>query len=151
MNTQVDIAVYSPTGQLILAVEVKSVTNRSLEWAAQMRQNLLTHGFIPNTAYFLLALPDYLYFWHDADPYEMTMPDHTIKTADAFTLSHYNTKVSLIDISGYGLEILITSWLEYLINTNFTRDDFDEKLHWLFDSGLYSSLKNSVIAAEIPV
>ena len=149
MNNRVDIAIYSPTGQLVLVAEVKSVTNSSPEWAAQMRRNLLVHGFIPNAPYFLLALPDYLCFWHEADPHELAMPDYRVKTADALSLSNYNTKVNLNTISGYGLELLVTSWLEHLININFTRDDFDEKLHWLFDSGLYSSLKNSVIAAEV--
>ena len=150
MNNQIDIAIYSPTGQLILIVEVKSVTDSSPQWAAQMRRNLLVHGFIPNSPYFLLALPDYFYFWHNPDPYELVMPDYKVKTADIFSLTQYNTKVNLNTISGYGLEILVTSWLEHLINIDYTQDDFDKRLHWLFDSGLYSSLKNSIITAEVP-
>src|SRR5215831_18277134 len=65
MDRGIDIAVYSPDGQLQLVVEAKSQQQTSREWAARFRRNLLVHDVIPPANYFLLAMPDHLYLWKD--------------------------------------------------------------------------------------
>ncbi|HEX8684350.1 MAG TPA: hypothetical protein VF707_18685 [Ardenticatenaceae bacterium] len=77
-----DLAVYTPDGELLLVVEVKNKRNASPEWAAQMRRNLLVHGMIPATLYFLLALPEYFFLWKGAhQSIDVIPPDYMIETA----------------------------------------------------------------------
>ena len=50
--------------------------------------------------------------------------------------------------SEYGLELLVTSWLEDLVNTELQRDEVGSHLQWLFDSGLYEAITHGSVAIE---
>src|SRR5579871_6759785 len=77
MALQNDIVVYDASGQLALAVEVKNRRGTNVEWAAQMRQNLLTHSLV-HAPYFLLALPDHFYLWVNKEQSTAVNPDYAI-------------------------------------------------------------------------
>ena len=59
----VDFVAYDERGQPVLLVEVKSMHETSELWAARFRRNLLEHGTLPSTPFFLIATPERLYFW----------------------------------------------------------------------------------------
>ena len=61
MKGLADFVVHSPDDLVQLVVEVKSVKGATDEWAAKMRRNLLAYAVIPNSRFFLLALPEYFY------------------------------------------------------------------------------------------
>src|SRR5437867_10557439 len=63
MPYRADVAAFTSTGSLPLAVELKGRLNASPEWATQMRRNLLAHGVVTQAKYFLLAMPDRFYLW----------------------------------------------------------------------------------------
>ena len=145
---QVDIAVSSPNGKLQLVVEIKNKLGASAEWVTRMRHNLLAHSFIPHTPYFLLVLPDFFYLWTDTMPVNnLAEPDYKIEATEVLA-PYLKSNQSLNDISRYGLELLIMSWLEDIVRTELQRDTVDPSLQWLFDSGLYEAVTRGSVAIE---
>jgi hypothetical protein len=65
---EVDLAVFSANGHLQLVAEVKNRVDAAPDWAARMRLNLVEYSDMPEAPFFLLALPDHFYLWHDVMP-----------------------------------------------------------------------------------
>ena len=148
---RVDIAVYSPDRKLQLVVEIKNKLGASAEWVTRLRHNLLVHSFIPHVPYFLLVLPDFFYLWTDTTPVNnLAEPDYKIDATEVLA-PYLRSSQSLNDISGYGLELLIMSWLEDTVRTELQRDTVDPNLQWLFDSGLYEAVTRGSVAVEATV
>lgn len=148
---RVDIAVYSPDRKLQLIVEIKNKLGASAEWVIRMRHNLLVHSFIPHVPYFLLVLPDFFYLWTDTTPVNnLAEPDYKIDATEVLA-PYLRSNQSLNDISGYGLELLIMSWLEDTVRIELQRDTVDPNLQWLFDSGLYEAVTRGSVAVEATV
>ncbi|MFN2453249.1 MAG: hypothetical protein ABR577_03415 [Pyrinomonadaceae bacterium] len=151
MIRQADISVFSPDDKLQLIVEVKNKQGASPDWAANMRRNLFVHSVVPTTPFFLLALPDRFYLWKNANPVEVVPPDYEIDPrpilrAYTDTHEHYLDK-----LSGYGLELIINSWLNDLLNTNLTGETAEPYEKWLFDSGLYDAIQHGSVRTEATV
>ena len=116
--TGADIAVYGPDGQLQLVVEIKNRPGASAEWATRLRHNLLVHSFIPRAPYFLLALPDFFYLWTDAmSASSLAKPDYKIKATKILAPYLDQLTQPLNGLSGYGFEMIMTSWLALYIQT----------------------------------
>ncbi len=148
---RVDIAVYNPDRELQLVVEIKNKLGASAAWVTRMRHNLLAHSFIPHVPYFLLVLPDFFYLWTDATPVNnLAKPDYKIEAAKILA-PYLKPTQSLNNLSGYGLELLMTSWLEDIVRTDLQRDAIGPNLQWLFDSGLYEAITRGSIAIEATV
>jgi len=144
-----DVAVYSPDGNLQLVVEIKNRTGASAEWVTHMRRNLLVHAVIPPSPYFLLALPDFFYLWTDAlSVHELAPPAYQIKATEVLAPYLDQTTQSLKDLSEYGLELLVTSWLADVVEAELRRDMVGPHLQWLFDSGLYEAIRHGSITIE---
>ena len=144
-----DVAVYSPDGNLQLVVEIKNRPGASAEWVTQMRRNLLVHAVIPLSPYFLLVLPDFFYLWTDAvSAQELAPPAYQMKAAEVLAPYLDPSSQALKDLSEYSLELLITSWLEDLVGTEFRRDSVGPHLQWLFDSGLYAAITHGSVTVE---
>lgn len=147
-----DIAVYDPDGQLQLVVEIKNRPGASPEWAAHLRHNLLVHSFIPHAPYFLLVLPDFFYLWTDAmSASNLAKPDYKIKATEILAPYLNQLPWSLNDLSKYGFEMIMTSWLERIVHTDLQRDEAGPNLQWLFDSGLYEAIARGSVAIEATV
>jgi hypothetical protein len=106
---------------------------------------------LPNAPYFLLALSDFFYLWKDAASIVEAQPDYKIEAREALSSYIDESTQPLNDISGYGLELLVASWLEGFVNSELTKDTADPSLRWLFDSGLYEAIKNGSVAVEASV
>ena len=149
---QADIAVYDPDGQLQLVVEIKNRSGASAEWATRLRHNLLVHSFIPRAPYFLLALPDFFYLWTDAlSASNLAKPNYKIKATKILAPYLNQLPWSLNDLSRYGFEMIITSWLERIVHTDLQIDEAGPNLQWLFDSGLYEAISHGSVAIEATV
>jgi len=144
-----DVAVYSRDGNLQLVVEIKNRPGASAEWVAHMRRNLLVHAVIPPSPYFLLALPDFFYLWTDAlSVHELAPPAYQIKATEVLAPYLDQTTQSLKDLSEYGLELLVTSWLADVVEAEIRRDMVGPHLQWLFDSGLYEAIAHGSVTIE---
>ena len=145
MKQIADIAVYSPDDQLKLVVEVKNYRNATDEWAAKLRRNLLAHGFIPGSEYFLLVLPEYSYLWRRNESPDAVPADYKSSTKDLLQLRGDTSNPD--KLSSLGLELLTSSWLNALAVSQLSREAMPE-LDWVFESGLYDSIKDGSVKVE---
>ena len=145
MRQTADIAVYSRDDQLKLIVEVKSYKNATDEWAAKLRRNLLVDGFIPASEFFLLVLPEYSYLWRRCESLDAVPADYKFSTRDALQLRGDSANPD--KLNSFGLEMLTSSWLNALAVSQVSRDEVPE-LDWVFDSGLYDSIKDGSVKIE---
>ena len=144
-----DVAVYGSDGQLQLVVEIKARSGASAEWVIHLRRNLLSHAAIPLAPYFLLALPDFFYLWTDAaSANHEAKPDYQIEASELLAPYLDPTIPPLSELSGYGLELVVTSWLGDVVHTELRRDTLGPNLQWLLDSGLYEAIKHGSLAIE---
>lgn len=145
---QADVAVYGPDGKLQLVVEIKNRLGASAGWASDMRRNLLSHGVIPHAPYFLLALPDFFYLWVDVRSADAAPPDYQIEASEILAPYLSQSTKPLNELSGYGLELIVTSWLQDVVRTELQRDAVGPNLQWLFESGLYEAITRGSVAIE---
>jgi len=144
-----DILVYSADDNLQLVVEVKNKTEAGPDWAAQMRRNLFAHSILPQTPFFLLALPDRLYLWKDGASSKPAAPPHyEIDSLPFFAPYLMDTNLSLDDLSESSLELIVKSWLNDIINADLTEQSAASHEKWLFDSGLYRAIENGLVKSE---
>ncbi|MCI0438426.1 MAG: hypothetical protein L0177_04775 [Chloroflexi bacterium] len=146
MDTRPDIAVYSPDGRIQLVVEIKTRKGVSDDWAAQLRRNLIVHSAIPRSKFFLLALPDYFYLWKEDYSPSVKPPDYKAKSKEM--LRNYLTTLDVQTLSEPGLELIVEAWLDDLINSELDKSSLGPEWNWLFDSGLYESIKRGSIVVE---
>lgn len=151
MNQGPDFAVFSPDRQLQLVVEVKGTPTSDELWAAKFRRNLLTHGAVPTSPYFLLVLPDNLYLWSQPRSSADALPDFSADTATVLnryltTRSNSPTRATL---SERGLELAVGSWLSDLTSSeNWLVTDMPES-EWLKTSGLSEKIRTGSIESEL--
>jgi len=80
---QIDFVAYGRDGGVLLLGEAKSRRGTSESWAAGLRRNMLSHGSLPESKYFLIATPERVYLWgqqagNPGDPPEVTINAGTI-------------------------------------------------------------------------
>jgi len=145
-----DIVVHSPDDNLQLVVEVKNKTEAGAAWAAQMRRNLFAHSILPQSPFFLLALPDRLYLWKDGASSTTVMPpDYEIDSLPFFAPYLMDTNLSLDDLSESSLELVVKSWLNDVVNADLTEQTAASHEKWLFDSGLYRAIRNGSVKSAV--
>ena len=145
-----DITGHSPDGAVQLVVEVKGLADKTDEWAATLRRNLMVHGGIPASRFFLLAMADYFYLWGDPS-IDFQKPDYKVPTTEVlkpYLQSKYLKDLSVRELSGQGLELLVESWLGSISNPLFSESSAGPEDGWLFESGLYESIKGGYFETE---
>jgi hypothetical protein len=144
-----DIAIHSPDNRLQLIAEVKGKTGATPEWAAQMRRNLLAHSAIPRARFFLLATPEHFYLWKDSsESLEVKAPDSVVDATHIVDPYIKNTRITREQISDSSLQLILTSWLSFLVNSKLTAESVPPSEKWLFDSGLYEAIRHGSIETE---
>src|SRR5580692_429073 len=66
-DTPIDFIAYNPDGTVALLAEAKSRRGTTESWAAKLRRNMLSHGVLPRSQYFLIATPERMYGWRHAE------------------------------------------------------------------------------------
>jgi hypothetical protein len=155
IEKRADVAVYSPDNKLRLVVEVKKkpvAKKISREWAASIHRNLLAHGGIPITPYFLLVVPpDYLFLWKEGDATNFERkPDYEVE-AKEFLERYFDKPQPSLKVTSehYYLEHLVSRWLKDLVKSNPLTDQPSRK--WLYDSGLYDAIKDGKVVMQAKV
>lgn len=145
------MAIYDKNGQLALVVETKNKLSTSSNWAAKMRRNMLAHGLMPDTRFFLLALPDRFYLWKDAGIRPELVPPTYEINPEPFLQSYFNgTGISLDSLTGESFELIISSWLSNLLQADVPPFELEGQ-DWLIDSGLFETIKHGHLAAQVAV
>ncbi len=144
-----DLVVDDRNGQLALVVEVKRKTNVSPEWAARLRRNILAHGTFPKAPYFLMVFPDKFYLWTDAEAHlDQSEPNYTIDARPILQPYFERAGVTVDQISGQSLELIVASWLGEIIHSGKLLEDVDADHDWLVDSGLCAALAGGRLKHE---
>lgn len=146
-----DIVVHDSAGNLQLVVEVKNRIGASVEWAATLRRNLLAHNLVPAAPFFMLVLPDNLYLWKQGKSSELTSPDFVAPTQAILRHQEKRSAKSLDNVTEYGLELMVVSWLGMVLDTEIDPDLVPTELTWLYESGLYNAIKHGTIMAGAAV
>ena len=141
-----DIAVYDRDGQLQLIAEVKGRLAAEPDWAAQIRGNLMDHLGLPNAPFFLLALPDRFYLWHNLpDPRAVVPADYVIDPAPLlapYLDDNYRLSERLSDTT---LILAVSGWLSFLTWATASEEQAAGAARWLFDSGLYRAIRGGTV------
>lgn len=146
---EVDLIAYHQLGQPILLAEVKSSQRTSDQWAARFRRNLLAHGTLPRSPFFLIATPEHMYFWRQEDPTPKEEPPHfTMDAAHQLKPYFERFKQAPEKTGGQALELIIFSWLLDLAQSGNLRARHDPSLRWLSESGLLEALRGARVEAS---
>ncbi|CAN5605819.1 hypothetical protein BH24GEM3_BH24GEM3_24740 [soil metagenome] len=149
MDRRADIIVTSADHTPQLVVEVKNRTDMSPEWAARLRRNLFAHAAVLPTPFFMLALPDRFYLWKGEHTSGDAPADYVIDASDLLRPYSGGNGAGEESSSGYALELMISSWLHDLLRAEHLAPD--ERLAWLFDSGLYDAIRHGAVHTEASV
>jgi hypothetical protein len=140
-NSSWDLLVDNRDGQLALVIEVKSKTNVPLEWVIRFRQNILEHGTVARSPYFLMAFPDKFYLWTEAEAHlDQAKPAYVVDASPILEPYLKRAGLTADKISGQSLEIIISSWLGTIIHYEQLPENLDGSQELLIDSGLYAAL-----------
>lgn len=150
MSAYWDLAVYDRSGQLALVVEVKSILHATAEWASSFRRNLLSHGNIPHVPYFLMAFPDRFFLWKiDVSNPGVDVPALVVEAQPILQPYLDESGVTADQISGQGLELIVSSWLIQLMMMK--PEELDDQQRWVLDSGLFQAVKGGKLDREVLV
>lgn len=149
MAFQNDIVVYDAEQRLALVVEVKSRRGTNEEWAAETRRNLLAHGLLATTPYFLLALPDRFYLWVNQSQPD-AFPDYGVDPVPL--LNPFWGSVGIPEhLSPPTFEMIIEGWLATLTWVDELPESVRENGNWLIESGLFDAIKRGHLAVEVTI
>ncbi len=151
MMPYADLVVSNPRNEIVLIVESKNRTGTSSTWAAETRRNMLAHGTMPNSPYFLLALPDRFYLWKDAgDTPDLVAPTYEIDAIPFLQPYYEKAHLSPYEIGYYSFELLITAWINELINWGIAPNVPEDAKKLLQATGLPEILKDATLAHQTP-
>lgn len=145
-NTPIDFIAYNRAGTVLLLAEAKSRPGTSDEWAAKLRRNMLAHGVLPNSQYFLIATPERMYGWRQGNfPPVDAPPEFTIDARMA--LGPYFSKLGQnpAQIGPAAFELVVLNWLTDISRLPGNQPESDPSLRSLSESGLLASLQDADI------
>jgi hypothetical protein len=148
MMPRPDILIYSKDEKPQLIVEIKKKPDPSIEWATQTRRNLLIHGMVQPTPFFLLVTPNRMYLWKSGVSSEAILPDYDIAAHDILAKYIEQSSLDLNTISEYSLEMIVISFLSDLIHGNSMEKVEGMNLAWLYESGLYEAIRHGLVMTE---
>lgn len=147
MSDDWDISIYKR--QQVLAAEVKAMLNAPVEWAAEFRRNIFSHGLYAPMPYFMFIFPDKIYMWTDPSTSDkITLPDYTIDAYPIFGRYYEGAGIDPSQIGRSSLEFIVSIWLGRIINFSNSPDDLDEHHQWMIESGLYNAISGGYLLTE---
>jgi hypothetical protein len=148
MRNEFDIVAYAPNRQLVLIAEVRWLKETSEENAAFFRRNLLSHGLLKESPYFLIAYRSAIFLWKGTSAPD-ARPD--FKSPAKPVLRKYLGAMADTD-QGPGpesMESAIKLWLSELASGIQEPDSNSEADSMLVTSGLYERLKGAELRREV--
>lgn len=144
-QTPIDFIAHNPDGTVVLLAEAKSRLGTSESWAAKLRRNMLSHGLLPRSQYFLIATPERMYGWRQENlPPNEVPPQFTVDAQRALAPYFARLHQDPANISPRAFELLVLTWLTDVARSG-DQAEVDPVLQSLSDSGLLSSLRQAEI------
>ena len=146
----IDFVAYDRDGRVLLLAEAKSRHGTSESWAAGLRRNMLSHGLLPSSDYFLIATPERLYLWRQEQPERPEAPPQVTMDAEKVLEPYFRKlKQEPSKIGPEAFEHLVLSWLKDIAQSGErgtsgrNSPDEDASAQWLAE--LSQSLKQAEI------
>jgi hypothetical protein len=131
-DSGVDFVAYGRDGQVVLLVEAKSRRGTSADWAAGLRRNMLSHGFLPSSKFFLIATPDRIYVWKKGHPDQTAArPEFTTDAAKVLQPYFQRLNQDPSKIGPEAFELLVLTWLNDVARSVESGAVEDPSLVWL--------------------
>ena len=146
MTYRADILLASPSGEPIVAVEVKNREGLSREVATRLRRNMLAHGLLLDLPYFLLVSQDAGFLWKGQDE-EGLAGAPTQQFSMRGVLLRYLPGLQIQErLPGSQLQLVVLKWLVDLTELRVEPSEEPEKSLAL--SGFLESVKGARVTAE---
>jgi hypothetical protein len=140
----VNFVAYGRDGEVVLLVEAKSRRGTSEDWAAGLRRNMLSHGILPSSKFFLIATPDRLYVWKKGRSDQTPVrPEFTTDAAKVLQPYFQRLNQDPSRIGPEAFELLVLTWLNDVAGSVEGGAVEDTSLVWL--SELAGSLREARI------
>ena len=143
----IDIVAYDRDGRVLLLAETKSRRGTSESWAAGLRRNMLSHGLLPWSKYFLVATPERVYLWKQPNAPEVP-PGVTINGETVFKPYFQRLRQEPSSIGPEAFEHLVLTWLTDIAQHS-DRDVSDPSMQEDASSAWLDELSGSLQDARI--
>lgn len=140
-----DILVSDSSGTPVAAVEIKNREQLTPRVAATLRRNLIVHGYVPPTPYFLLLSQDVGYLWKDVQPQDRDAAPNYQLAIDRIVARYLGSGAGR-RLSGAELELVILQWLIEL--TFELGEPQEEPERTLALSGFLAAIHGGRVVAE---
>ena len=112
-HSNIDFIAYDRDGRVLLLAEAKSRHGTSESWAAGLRRNMLSHGLLPDSKYFLIATPENLYLWrHEKSDSTTAPPEVTVDAKKVLEPYFQKLQQEPSKIGPEAFEHLVLAWLK---------------------------------------
>lgn len=150
MGAGSDILVFDQNDRPILAIEVKTKVDASVDWANRLRRNLFAHDGMPDIEFFLIATPSRFFIWKNPGMNSTwNKPVGVIDSGPLLAPYFDQIGVAPEEISGSSFELIINSWLAELIYSGTTPGQVNGSYQWMTEFGLQDALKNGHLGPEV--
>ena len=149
--TKSDVVAYDPSGHAQLVVEVKTapfhLSQPEEQWAVRVRRNLLMHGGIPSSPYFMLIVwPTHGYLWAHSDEQDTNIkPNLVVDIQQEFAdlvESANNSDPESTAVSG------MAKWLRDVAQSG-DAGDVGKAHPWAVSSGLFDAIRGTRVQTEL--
>jgi hypothetical protein len=148
-HSGIDFVAYDRDGHVLLLAEAKSRRGTSESWAAGLRRNMLSHGLLPWSKYFLIATPERMYLWKQQQPNSPEMPPElTIDAEKVFQPYFQRLHQEPSSIGPEAFEHLVLTWLTDIAGSG-DRTMADRNLNEDASSAWLAELSGSLKEARI--
>jgi hypothetical protein len=111
-HSGIDFVAYGRDGRVLLLAEAKSRRGASESWATGLRRNMLSHGVLPWSKYFLIATPERMYLWKQDQPNSADLPpEFTIDASEVFQPYFLKLHLEPSKIAPEAFDLLVLTWL----------------------------------------
>jgi len=140
-----DILITDHDDTPIAAVEVKNRQHLSPQVAAVLRRNLIVHGYVPPTPYYMLLSQDVGYLWKDAKPQDLdVLPDYAFPLDNV--VARYLKSKAKRRLSGEELELVISQWfIELTLEHHEPREEPERTLA---TAGFLAAIRGGSVVVE---
>ena len=108
----IDFVAYDKDGRVVLLAEAKSRCGTSDNWAARLRRNMLSHGTLPGSKFFLIATPERMYLWkHQPAGMPEAPPEYTADAQKVLEPYFEKLRQKPSAIGPEAFEFLVLTWL----------------------------------------
>ena len=152
MSIQFDYTIYDSGGQLAAVVEVKSTQGTSVEWAAEFRRNLLSHGGESRPTFFLIVTPDCIYIWKNAGIIpRIVAPDFAVDARPVFQPYFDAARLDASRVGGFAFEMIVSSWLTNLALVRDPVAELPSHERVFIESGFVDAIRRGKVEHEVAV